>query len=320
MGGWTVRDIPDQSGRRAVITGATGGLGYETALALAGAGAEVILTGRSEPKGLAALDRIRAAHPKANVRFEHLDLARLGFVADFVQRMAGEDRPIDLLVNNAGVMALPTRQVTGDGFELQLGTNYLSHFALTGRLLPLLTRAPHPRVVSLSSVAAQQGLIDFDDLQSARSYAPWKAYAQNKLAMLIFAFELQRRSDSNGWGLTSNAAHPGWARTDLVANGPGADGQPLGIWRLARLVAPLLSQSAADGALPILLAATAAPEKGGAYYGPAGFRELKGPPVPAGVPPRARDEAAAARLWDLSATLTGVTYTAVSTEARKPAA
>ena len=320
MSGWTVHDIPDQSGRRAVITGATGGLGYETALALAGAGAEVILTGRSEAKGRAAQDRIKTIHPAARIRFELLDLASLGLVADFAQKMAGEDRPIDLLVNNAGVMALPKRQVTDDGFELQLGTNYLGHFALTGRLLPLLTRAAHPRVVSLSSVAAQQGAIDFDDLQSARSYAPWKAYAQTKLAMLMFAVELQRRSAANGWGLTSNAAHPGWARTDLVANGPAADGQPLGVWRLAALVAPLLSQSAADGALPILLAATAPPDKGGAYYGPAGFRGLKGPPVPGRVPPRARDEAAAARLWDRSAALTGVTYTAVSGEAadRKP--
>jgi NAD(P)-dependent dehydrogenase (short-subunit alcohol dehydrogenase family) len=175
MSGWTIADIPPQSGKTAVITGATGGLGFETALALAGAGATVVLTGRSDAKGRDALARIRAQFPKAGISYEMLDLASLASVADFAARFAATHTSLDLLINNAGVMALPQRQTTADGFEMQLGTNYLSHYALTARLLPLLRRAPQPRVVNLSSLAHRTGAIDFDDLQSARSYVPWKA-------------------------------------------------------------------------------------------------------------------------------------------------
>jgi NAD(P)-dependent dehydrogenase (short-subunit alcohol dehydrogenase family) len=213
-------EIPSQLGRSAVVTGATGGLGYETALALAKAGAEVILTGRDDRKGQSAVEKISREVSGARVSYERLDLANLASIADFSQRMHSR-QSLDLLINNAGVMAPPRRQTTADGFEMQFGTNYLGHFALTARLMPLLRRASRPRVVNVSSLAHRTAFIDFDDLQGARIYSPWKAYGQSKLAMLMFALELQRRSDATGWNLTSNAAHPGFARTGLFASGPG---------------------------------------------------------------------------------------------------
>jgi len=302
MTNWTTKDIPSQAGKLAVITGATGGLGYETALALAGADAEVMLTGRNAQKGQDALRRIRAEHPHATLRFEALDLASLASVADFSRRLNAEGRSIDLLVNNAGVMALATRQVTVDGFERQLGTNYLGHFALTAALLPLLQGS---RVVNLSSIAHRQGRIDFDDLQGKQGYRPWAIYSQSKLAMLMFALELQRRSDANGWGILSNAAHPGWARTELMANGPGTQGIQ---GMLTRLVMPFFSHSAAAGALPTLFAATSPEARASGYYGPNGFYELKGSPAPARIMPQASDVTVAARLWDVSAKLTGANW------------
>ncbi len=304
-GEWSLRDIPDQHGRRAVVTGATGGLGYEIALALAGAGAEVVLAGRNAAKGRDALARIGAAHPGAAVRFELLDLASLASVAAFAERLAGEGRPLDLLVNNAGVMSYPTRRTTSDGFEAQFGTNHLGHFALTLRLLPLLRRGHAARVVTVSSLAHRQGAIRFDDLQTQR-YQPRTAYAQSKLANLMFALELQRRSAAQGWGVTSIAAHPGWSATDIIASGPGAEGRQPAFWRLALLAMPFFAQPAAQGALPILFAATSPQAQGGAYYGPQGFAEVKGPPGAARVAPQARDTNAAARLWAVSEQLVGL--------------
>jgi NAD(P)-dependent dehydrogenase (short-subunit alcohol dehydrogenase family) len=297
-----VAEIPSQTGRTAVVTGATGGLGYETALALAKAGAEVILTGRDDQKGQSALEKISREVIGAKLSFEHLDLASLTSVADFAQRMSA--RPtLDLLINNAGVMALPRRQTTADGFEMQFGTNHLGHFALTARLLPLLRRASGPRIVSVSSLAHRTGFIDFADLQGARVYAPWKAYGQSKLATLMFALELQRRSDAAGWNLISNAAHPGFSRTNLFAGGPG------GLISIATdFAAPFFGQSAADGARPILFAATNPNAKPGAYYGPGGMGELRGTPSPALIMPQARDAAAAAKLWDISEKLAGTSF------------
>src|SRR5713226_1876745 len=253
MAKWTAKDVPPQAGRFAVVTG-TGGLGYETALVLAQHGAEVILAGRNETKGCDATRKILALAPGANVQFQLLDLADLASVTAFSTRLVAENRPVDLLINNAGVMTPPSRRTTVDGFELQFGTNYLGHFALTAQLLPLLQRGSAPRVVEVSSGAHRLGgAIHFDDLQWERGYKPWAAYAQSKLAMLMFALELQRRSDAARWGLMSNAAHPGYARTELIANGPGADALTTKIGNV--LVRPFLSQSAADGALPVLFAA-----------------------------------------------------------------
>jgi NAD(P)-dependent dehydrogenase (short-subunit alcohol dehydrogenase family) len=295
-------EIPSQSGRTAVVTGATGGLGFEAALALAQAGAEVILTGRDDRKGQSAIEKINSEVAGAKVGYERLNLANLASVADFAQRM--QARPsLDLLINNAGVMALPRRQITADSFEMQFGTNHLGHFALTARLMPILRRASGARVVSVSSLAHRTGFIDFADLQGARIYAPWKAYGQSKLATLMFALELQRRSDEAGWNLISNAAHPGFARTNLFAGGPG------GLVSLATdFAAPLFGHSAADGARPILFAATSPEAKPGGYYGPGGLGELRGAPARALIMPQARDAATAARLWDESGKLTGVAF------------
>ena len=311
MSAWTTRDIPPQQGRKVVITGATGGLGYETALALARAGADALMTGRNAAKGRDALSRVQAAVPGATVRYAHLDLADLASVEAFAGQLAGEQEAIDLLVNNAGVMTPPTRHETVDGFELQFGTNYLGHYALTARLLPMLRKGGQTRVVNLSSGAHRiQAAIHFDDPQWHKSYRPWAAYAQSKLAMILFAFELQRHSDAFGWGLLSNAAHPGYAITDLQTSGPrmGRGGRPTPFDWLGWLIAPVLAQSAEQGALPTLFAATAPDARPGGYYGPQGLFEMKGAVGEARIGRLAQDKAVAARLWDVSRDLTGVTW------------
>jgi NAD(P)-dependent dehydrogenase (short-subunit alcohol dehydrogenase family) len=303
---WTIRDIPDLSGKLAVVTGATGGLGLETALGLAGAGAEVILAGRDNTKGRRAEALIRERHRTAKVRFELIDLASLKSVLEFARRMLVADVPIDILVNNAGVMAMRNRESTDDGFERQFGTNYLSHFALTARLLPLL-KAAKARVVQLSSVAHRTGKIALDDLNHAQAYKPFAVYRQSKLAMLMFAAELDRRSQSKGWGLTSVASHPGLARTDLFFNGPAHGANAL-VRSGTDLMLRLLGHSAAAGALPTLMAATMPGVVGGQYFGPEGWKEFKGPPGSAKIEPQALDRAVAARLWEESEQLTGVAF------------
>jgi NAD(P)-dependent dehydrogenase (short-subunit alcohol dehydrogenase family) len=300
--------IPSQSGRLAVVTGATGGLGYETALALAAAGAEVVLAGRNDSKGARALARLRAAHPSAKVRFERLDLASLASVATFAETMLGAGRGIDLLVLNAGVMAPPERQVTVDGFELQFATNYLGHFALTARLLPLLRRVPGARVVNVSSLAANLDSNDLTDLQSQRSYVPFRTYGMTKLAMLMFAIEFQRRSETAGWGIDGMAAHPGWARTDIISNGPASRGLLGALWRIAKPFLLPLSPAAGPAALPILFAATSPEASGGGFYGPTGKHELMGPPGMAKIPAKALDCVVATRLWESSEQLAGVKF------------
>ncbi|MDX2235619.1 MAG: SDR family oxidoreductase [Hyphomonadaceae bacterium] len=300
---WTTKDIPDQAGCSAVVTG-TGGLGLEDAIALARAGAEVVVAGRDPAKGAAALARIRAAAPSARARFEPLDLASLASVAAFAARMRSERDSLDLLINNAGVMTPPRRLETADGFELQLGANHLGHFALTAGLLPLLRKGRAARVVSLSSVAAREGRIDFDDLQARTRYRPMPAYSQSKLACLMFALELQRRSAAAGWGVTGVAAHPGIARTALLHNAPGRWSGP----GVARSALWFLFQPVWQGALPTLFAATAPDAAPGGYYGPDGAAEIRGYPAPARIPPRALDADAAARLWAVSETLTGVRF------------
>ncbi len=305
LANWTIDDIPDLSGKLAIVTGATGGLGLETAIALAGAGAEVILAGRNTAKGNAAETTIRARHTDARVRFEAMDLASLASVAAFTDRMLLAGQPIDILVNNAGVMALPSRETTVDGFERQFGTNYLSHFALTGRLLPLLI-AGSARVVQLSSIAHRAGTIRLDDLNYAHGYKPWPVYSQSKLAMLMFALELDRRSRAYGWGLTSVAAHPGIATTNLMTNGPAAGNSLMTM--ASRIAVNLIGQPARLGALPQLMAATLPVAVGGIYFGPSGWKELKGAPGIAKAAPQAFDAAVAAQLWAQSEALTGVTF------------
>ncbi|MGA2852388.1 MAG: SDR family oxidoreductase [Terracidiphilus sp.] len=301
---WTCADIPPQQGRQAVVTGGSSGLGYEIALGLARAGTDVILAGRDGAKARAALAKIRAQAPAAVVRFEKLDLANLKSIADFATRIAVQNYPIDLLVNNAGMMTEGARGVTVDGFEMQMGTNYLGHFALTGRLLPLLRLSRQPRLVQMSSLAQRQGSIDFEDFQLERKYSPWKAYCQSKLAMLMFAMELQRRSDTEGWRLLSAAAHPGYVRTGSMAKTPSAR------YRMATMgfMLPLLSQSAAEGALPALYAATSTHAMPGGYYGSTGRFEMVGPPGPVVIGEKARNAAMARRLWEVSEELTGVKW------------
>lgn len=300
---WTVKDIPAQSGRLAVVTG-TGGLGFEDALALARAGAEVVLAGRNPAKGAASVEAIQRQVPGAKIRFAALDLALLASVAAFADGLARQTEAVDILINNAGVMVPPQRQVTADGFELQLGTNYLGHFALTGRLLPLLRRGKAARVVTLSSVAARGGRIDFDDLQAVKGYRPMPVYSQSKLACLIFAQELQRRSAAAGWGVTSIGAHPGVARTDLMHNAPGR----FSAAGIARSALWFLFQPVAQGALPTLYAATAPDATPGGYYGPDRLSETRGYPTSAKVPPAAVEPGVAERLWRVSEELTGVIY------------
>ncbi|MDO8421651.1 MAG: SDR family oxidoreductase [Parvibaculum sp.] len=303
MANWTASDIPSQRGRTAVVTG-TGGLGFEDALALARAGANVVIAGRSPSKGAAAVNQIRQSVPDATVSFEVLDLASLDSIAAFGERLRSSIGGLDLLINNAGVMTPPERQMTADGFELQFGTNHLGHFALTAQLLPLLRKGNQPRVVTLSSVAARSGAIDFDDLQSERSYKPMVAYGQSKLACLMFALELQRRSDTAGWGIQSIAAHPGISRTDLLPNGAGARS----VLGMARSYLWFLFQPAAQGALPTLYAATSPRAQGGAYYGPDKLGETRGYPTVAKIPPQALDIGSTAKLWVDSERLTSVLF------------
>lgn len=295
--------MPSQKGRLAVITG-TGGLGFEDALELARAGSDVVVAGRNREKGAAAVARIAATVPASTVRFELLDLADLGSVADFANRLRGRTDRLDLLINNAAVMTPPKRQETVDGFELQLGTNYLGHFALTAHLLPLLRRGTNARVVSLSSVASRSGRIDFDDLQAKRSYDPMRSYSQSKLACLMFALELHRRADAARWGIASVAAHPGISRTDLLHNAPGR-WSPSG---LLRTLLWFLFQPAWQGALPTLFAATSPEAEAGAYYGPDKLSETRGYPALSKVPHAATDRDVAERLWRVSEQLTGVTF------------
>jgi NAD(P)-dependent dehydrogenase (short-subunit alcohol dehydrogenase family) len=303
---WSVADMPKLAGRVALVTGATSGLGLETARALAGAGARVILAARDEAKAAEAAADITRSVPGAALEFEKIDLASLASVREAATRIAGRYATLDLLVNNAGVMAIPHRTLTPDGFEMQFASNFLGHFALTRGLLPLLRAAPAARVVTLGSLAAQGGRIEFEDPQLARGYSPWRAYCQSKLACVMFAIELGRRAAAGGWGLVSAAAHPGWSVTNLQSVGP-----QMGLARPSRtsigmrLFEPLLAQSAAQGALPTLFAAAAPGVRNGDYVGPGGIGGLKGAPVLVSPPLAALNEANRKRLWEMAEVVTG---------------
>lgn len=297
--------LPSQHGRRGVITG-TAGLGFETALQLARLGAEIILAGRSETSGQAAAAAIRSQVPGADVRFEPVDLASLASIAALAERLTADGAAIDMLICNAGVMSPPQRRTTEDGFELQFGVNHLGHFALVGRLLPLLRASGSARVVSVTSLAQNYAKIDFDDLQSQRRYVPGKAYCVSKFAQAAFARELQRRSVEGGWNIASMAAHPGFARTNLFQ----ADHAKSGALKNAVpwLMGHLLGQSAAGGAAPSIYAAVSPDAVGGELYGPTGFLKMKGPPGPGTFAPASSDPELSTRLWTVSETLTGVEF------------
>jgi len=299
---WTTDNMPPQHGRSAVVTG-TGGLGFEDALALARAGASVVIAGRNPWKGTEAVAAIKQAVPQAAIRFGKVDLANLTSVAEFAAQLRREQDSLDILINNAGVMNPPQRRTTNDGFELQFGTNYLGHFVLTAHLLPLLKRGQRPRVITVSSIAARMGAIDFDDLQAERSYTPMRVYSQSKLACLMFALELSRRSRLAGWGIESVAAHPGVTRTDLIAN--GAAGQ-LTMHTMVRRLLWFLFQPAWQGALSTLFAATDPSARDGAYYGPDRLGGTRGYPTEEQPPPQALDASVAARLWEYSQLITGI--------------
>ena len=299
---WTAGQIPDQSGRTAIVTGANSGLGLITARELARAGARVVLACRDTEKGGSAVAEIQAAAPGATVELEALDLGSLESVRAFAKRYRGGHESLDLLVNNAGVMAPPRRE-TADGFELQIGTNHLGHFALTGLLIDAMNGRDDARVVTLTSGAHRMGHIAFDDLQSESGYKRWRAYGQSKLANLLFALELDRRLRAAGSGIKSVAAHPGYAATNLQFAGP-----PLVDRLVMKLGNRVIAQSEEMGALPTLYAATEPGLAGGTYVGPDGLAEQRGHPK--SVPPNkaARDEQVARHLWDVSEEMTGVRF------------
>ena len=308
--GWTADDIPDQAGRTFVVTGADSGVGLETARELARNDATVIMACRRRDRGEEAAREIRADLPDADLRVEACDLASLESIRAFADRLEAERQPVDVLINNAATMAVPRRE-TADGFETQFGVNHLGPFALTGLIVDRLRTetGPPARVVTVTSALHERGEIDFDDLQGETEYDRWDAYAQSALANLLFAYELERQFLSAGRNAKSVAAHPGYADTRLRA--PGRDGEEPGI-RLRRtarrLLGTLLAQSAARGALPTLYAATAPDVAGGAYYGPGGFLNMRGPPERQSSAKQSYDRKTARRLWEVSAELTGVTY------------
>lgn len=308
-GGQPLAASGDQSGRRALVTG-TGGLGFQVASELARAGAHVIIAGRDPEKGAEAVKAITSRSSRGSVMFEQVDLASLESIRNLAGRLQSAPA-LDLLVNNAGIMSPPRRQTTADGFEAQFGVNYLGHFALTARLLPLLLRGRAPRVVSVTSLAHRYARMDFTDLQSERKYQPGVAYCRSKLAQALFVGELQRQSDRAGWGLTSVAAHPGFASTNLF--GGGQQGRWLSHFLNTRIIAPLIGQSAEAGALPILHAATAPEVEPGGLFGPTGRFEMRGPPGPCQYARQALDQEVSARLWGISETLCGLEFAAGAT-------
>ncbi len=306
---WAAGQIPSQAGRTALITGANSGIGYRAALELARHGAHVLLGCRNYEKGQAALDRLLRETPGASAELVELDMASLASIRGFAAAFAARGIALDLLINNAGVMALPKRELTADGFERQFGTNHLGHFALTGLLMPQLLAAPAPRVVTVASLAHRNGKIDFNNLQSERSYKPWDAYGESKLANILFANELNRLAVAAHSKLLSMPVHPGVSVTNIIANGPGSNGPKA---MVLKLLAPVIMQPDAAGALPTLYAATSPEARGGEYIGPDGFMEMKGSPVVVKPKPHALDQAVGQRLWTVSEELTGVMYPPLS--------
>ena len=307
---WTADDIPDLSGKTIVVTGGNSGIGYEAGLGFAKKRASVVLACRSLEKAQAAAARIADESKNAAVEVMELDLSSLASVRAFAERFHSQRRELHVLVNNAGVMALPYRK-TADGFEMQFGTNHLGHFALTGLLLDRLLATDGARVVTVASGAHRMGRIRFDDLQWQHSYRKWLAYGQSKLANLLFMFELQRKCERAGARLMSVACHPGYAATELQAAGPRMSGSSFK-QAMMRVANNLFSQNAAMGALPTMYAATSPDVRGGDYIGPDSIGELWGHPTKVGCSAAAQDARVAARLWEVSEQLTGVRYDALA--------
>jgi NAD(P)-dependent dehydrogenase (short-subunit alcohol dehydrogenase family) len=303
---WTAVDLPNLSGRVIVVTGGNSGIGFHAAAEFANKGASVVLACRSIEKARAAAAQIIATHPRSSVEVSELDLANLESVRNFARAFRSRHKNLDVLCNNAGVMALPYRR-TADGFEMQFGTNHLGHFALTGLLLESLLRTEAARVVTVSSSAHWMGRIRFDDLQWERGYSEWLAYGQSKLANLLFTFELERRTRRAGVTVKSIACHPGYAATNLQTAGPRMNG----FWMMEMAMDfanRLLAQSAAMGALPLLYAAAAPGIDSGDYIGPDGLGEFRGYPTKVSCSATARDPSTARRLWEVSEQLTGVHF------------
>ncbi len=303
---WTQNNIPDQMGTLVVVTGGNSGIGYEAGLALAGRNAQVILAVRDVDKGEDAAQKIRREYPQAQVTVMLLDLSDLKSVRSFAQAFLAKYDHLNILINNAGVMALPARK-TVDGFEMQFGTNHLGHFALTGLLLPVLKATPDARVVTVSSALHTSGDIHFADLQWEKKYDRWGAYAQSKLANLLFAYEFQRRLVSAGIDVKSLGCHPGYAATNLQSAGPRMDGKAFSLWMM-NLANMLVAQSQTMGALPTLFAAVASQATGSDYIGPTGRGGMRGYPEKVRSSDKSYDKDMAGRLWSISEELTGVTY------------
>jgi NAD(P)-dependent dehydrogenase (short-subunit alcohol dehydrogenase family) len=293
---WTAEHIPELTGKVAIVTGANTGIGYEMARALARKRAKVILACRNKEKGEAAVRTIRQEYPKAKTELLQVDLSELVSVRRFADEFTNRYDRLDILINNAGIMATPFAR-TGDGFELQFATNHLGHFALTGLLLAYIIRIPQARVVTVSSWGHNFGVVNFDNLSAEKGYDPGRAYAQSKLANLLFTHELQRRFEGTGVDALAAAAHPGWTATGLPVHRP-----------VVRMLNPLIGQKPEMGALPALYAATAPDVQGGGYYGPRSWGGLRGYPTTARPSDRSHDVAVAARLWAVSEELTGVRY------------
>ncbi|MCU1362318.1 MAG: short chain dehydrogenase [Acidimicrobiaceae bacterium] len=294
--------VPNQEGKLCVVTGANSGLGKEAARRLAGAGASVIMAVRNVDKGEAARDALLALNPDARLEVRRLDLANLSSVRAFADQLIADDHPIDILLNNGGVMAPPQRALSADGFELQFATNFLGHYVVTLRLLPLILTAAGPSVTTVSSVAAQFGRIRFNDIQSERHYIAYRSYAQSKLADLLFAQQLARLANQRNWDLMSNAAHPGLTRTNLF-NARLNVGRDTHKTSIQTRLAP--SQGVEQGVEPILYAATSPDAISGAYYGPRGLFGLAGVTTLVKAPRSARHPETAERLWKLAAELSG---------------
>jgi NAD(P)-dependent dehydrogenase (short-subunit alcohol dehydrogenase family) len=308
MSKWTPRQMPPQTGRLAIVTGANSGIGYQAARYLSHAGATVVLACRNREKGEVARAKIAAEHPSAKVEVRVLDVANLDSVRRFASEFLSEDKPLDLLINNAGVMAIPERRTTPQSFEMQFGTNHLGHFALTGLLLPALLRQPNSRVVTVASIAHKGGKLNFDDLNAERRYDPRGAYQQSKLANLVFGLEFDRRLRARSANTASVIAHPGVAVTNIVSNGMGTGLRG----RIVNALLPFVAHSDDRGSWPLLYAATSPEAHGGGYYGPDGMAEIKGTPTEVKPKPHALDPAAGKRLWEVSEALTGMRYDALN--------